>query len=143
MIKDMKKTAKMLGLELREEFCIKKYQGFFRFTGDGLQWVLNSKYATWTLADPLILKDILKGKETITKFPYKPAKMEIYYTPCVAEVFRCDRFTWFDDSNDHFRLRHGLVFKTSDEAVAMTNKMLKLAENTLVMQENKENGNDK
>ena len=69
--------------------------------------------------------------------------MEIYYTPCVAEVFRCDRFTWFDDSNDHFRLRHGLVFKTSDEAVAMTNKMLKLAENTLVMQEDKENGNDK
>ena len=129
----MAEVAKLLGLELREEFRIKRYQAFFRFTEDGLQKLLSGSSATWTLAERPILRDLLKGKETVVKFPWKPAKMETYYVPCVSEVCRCDRFTWFDDSNDHFRLRHGLVFKTRDEAVAMTKHMLNLAKKILAV----------
>ncbi len=91
------------------------------------------------LAEHSILRELLNGKVTVVKFPWKPAKMETYYVPCVSEVCRCDRFTWFDDSNDHFRLRHGLVFRTAAEATVLTKKMLKLAEKTLA-QEVKENG---
>lgn len=134
----MKGVAKLLGLELREEFRIEKCQGLFRFTEDGLQRVLDSS-ATWTFAEHSILRELLKGKETIVRFPWKPAKMETYYVPCVSEGCRCDRFTWFDDSNDHFRFRHGLVFRTAAEATVLTKKMLKLAEKTLA-QEAKENG---
>lgn len=134
----MKGVAKLLGLELREEFRIEKCQGLFRFTEDGLQRVLDSS-ATWTFAEHSILRELLNGKATVVKFPWKPAKMETYYVPCVSEVCRCDRFTWFDDSNDHFRLRHGLVFRTAAEAMVLTKKMLKLAEKTLA-QEAKENG---
>lgn len=131
-------VAKLLGLELREEFRIEKGQGLFRFTEDGLQRVLDSS-ATWTFAEHSILREILNGKATVVKFPWKPAKMETYYVPCVSEVCRCDRFTWFDDSNDHFRFRHGLVFRTAAEAEVLTKKMLQLAEKTLA-QEAKENG---
>lgn len=134
----MKGVAKLLGLELREEFRIEKCQGLFRFTDDGLQRVLDSS-ATWTFAEHSILREVLNGKVTVVKFPWKPAKMETYYVPCVSEVCRCDRFTWFDDSNDHFRLRHGLVFRTVAEAKVLTKKMLQLAEKTLV-QEVKKNG---
>ncbi len=38
----MAEVAKLLGLELREEFRIEKCQGLFRFTEDGLQRVLDS-----------------------------------------------------------------------------------------------------
>lgn len=134
----MKDVAKLLGLELREEFRIKKCQGLFRFTEDGIQRVLDSS-STWTFAEHSILRELLNGKVTVVKFPWKPAKMETYYVPCVSEVCRCDRFTWFDDSNDHFRLRHGLVFRTAAEAKVLTKKMLQLAEKTLA-QEAKENG---
>ena len=128
----MKDVAKLLGLELREEFRIEKCQGLFRFTEDGLQQLLSGdRSTTWALAEPSILKNLLTGKEAIVKFPWTPARMEIYYVPCVSEVCRCDCFTWFDDCNDHFRFRHGLVFKTAEEATVLTKKMLKLAEKTL------------
>lgn len=122
----MKGVAKLLGLELREEFRIEKCQGLFRFTEDGLQRVLDSS-ATWTFAEHSILRELLSGKVTVVKFPWKPAKMETYYVPCVSEVCRCDHFTWFDDSNDHFRLRHGLVFRTREEAVELARRMLAVA----------------
>lgn len=134
----MREVAKLLGLELREEFLIEKCQGLFRFTEDGLQRTLDSS-TTWVFAEHSILRELLNGKETIVRFPWKPAKMEIYYVPCVSEVCRCDRFTWFDDSNDYFRFRHGLVFRTAAEATVLTKKMLKLAEKTLT-QEAKKNG---
>ena len=134
----MKGVAKLLGLELREEFRIEKCQGLFRITEDGLQRLLDSS-SSWTLAEPSILRELLRDEETVVKFPWKPAKMETYYVPCVSEVCRCDHFTWFDDSNDHFRFRHGLVFKTAAEAKILTKKMLQLAEKTLA-QEAKENG---
>lgn len=133
----MKDVAKLLGLELREEFRIKKCQGLFRFTEDGLQRVLDSS-ATWTFAEHSILRELLNGKVTFVKFPWKPAKMETYYVPCVSEVCRCDRFTWFDDSNDHFRFRHGLVFRTAAEAEVLTKKMLKIAEKTMAQEVKKE-----
>lgn len=130
--------AKLLGVELREEFRIEKCQGLFRITEDGLQRLLDSS-SSWTFAEHSIFRELLNGKVTVVKFPWKPAKMETYYVPCVSEVCRCDRFTWFDDSNDHFRLRHGLVFRTAAEATVLAKKMLKLAEKTLT-QEMKKNG---
>lgn len=129
-------VAKLLGVEVGEVFEVyidNEHQGRCRFTKDRVEISDNH---CWYRTKAETLEWLLNGTATIIKLPWKPAKMETYYVPCVSEVCRCDRFTWFDDSNDHFRLRHGLVFKTRDEAVAMTNKMLKLAEKTQAQEAN-------
>ena len=48
-------------------------------------------------------------------------------------------WVWRDSELDLYRLGHGLVFSTPDEAAALSKKMLQLAEKTLA-QEAKENG---
>lgn len=75
-------VAKLQGLELREEFRIEKCQGLFRFTEDGLQRMIDSS-TTWMLAEHFILGELLNGKETVIKFPWKPEVGEQYYVPYV------------------------------------------------------------
>lgn len=134
----MKGVAKLLGLELREEFRIEKCQGLFRFTEDGLQRVLDSS-ATWTFAEYSILRELLNGKLTFVKFPWKPDDGEQYYVPHVDPTAMVGIWVWRDSELDLYRLVHGLVFSTPDGAAALAKKMLELAEKTLV-QEVKKNG---
>lgn len=134
----MKGVAKLLGLELREEFRIEKCQGLFRFTEDGLQRLLDSS-SSWTLAEPSILRELLRGEKTVVKFPWKPDDGEQYYVPHVDPTAMFGTWVWRDSELDLYRLGHGLVFSTPDEAAALAKKMLELAEKTLA-QEAKENG---
>lgn len=131
-------VAKLLGLELREEFRIEKCQGLFRFTEDGLQRMIDSS-TTWMLAEHFILGELLNGKETVIKFPWKPEVGEQYYVPYVDSTAMFATWVWRDDELDLDRLRRKLVFSTPDEAAALAKKMLKLAEKTLA-QEAKKNG---
>lgn len=130
--------AKLLGVELREEFRIEKYQGIFRITEDGLQKLLDSS-SSWTLAEPSIPRELLRGEETVVKFPWKPDDGEQYYVPHVDPTAMFGIWVWRDSELDLYRLGHGLVFSTPDEAAALAKKMLELAEKTLV-QEAKKNG---
>ena len=119
--------AKLLGVELREEFRIEKYQGLFRITEDGLQRLLDSS-SSWTLAEPSILRELLIGEETVVKFPWKPDDGERYYMPCVGSPDMYDYWTWQDDELDQYRLKCGLAFKTREEAIEVTKKMLSILE---------------
>lgn len=156
----MKGVAKLLGLELREEFRIEKCQGLFRITEDGLQRLLDSS-SSWTLAEPSILRELLRGEETVVKFPWKPDDGEQYYVPHVdptaivlrgilmgdirivklpwkpregekyyvprISVLPEDRHYYYYWGNSCFDIecyKMGIVCKTKEEAIALTEKML-------------------
>lgn len=133
MANHMAEVAALLGLELREEFRIEKCQGLFRFTEDGPQRLLDSS-SSWTFAEHSILRELLNGKVTVVKFPWKPDDGEQYYVPHVDPTAMFGTWVWRDSELDLYRLGHGLVFSTPDEAAALSKKMLQLAEKTLAQE---------
>ena len=127
----MEEVAKMFGLELGEVFKVTDdtygaYQLYHRFTennclemsDDGVEWKMTTAAA--------LLKYILMGDIRIIKLPWKPRKGEKYYVPRIA-VRPEDRqyyYYWSNSGVDIKRYDMGLVCKTSEEAIALTEKML-------------------
>lgn len=124
----MAEVAKMLGVELEKPFCIDGEDGYFRFTDTGLGTKRNLKSEDWYLACTSILNRLLIGGNEVIKLPWKPEEDEKYYIPFIATNPRnmYDGYYWENDDVDIDRYRMGLVCKTSEEAVAMTMKMLEL-----------------
>lgn len=124
----MKNVAKLLGVEVEEDFCIKNYEGFFRFTEGGLQWLLGSP-AKWVPVKIPILKELLTGVTEIVKLPWKPQTGELYYTPYIDEK-EADMFTerhWNNSYEDVQFYKFGIVCKSQQEAIDLTMKMLEVA----------------
>ena len=127
----MAEVAKIFGVELGEPFKITSgiqddYQSYYRFTessgieisDDGITWKMTS-VAT-------LLKYLLMGDIRIVKLPWKPRKGEKYYVPRIA-IRPEDRhyyYYWDNDGVDIKRYDMGLVCKTPEEAIALTEKML-------------------
>lgn len=127
----MAEVAKLLGVELGQSFKITSdtegdYQNYYRFTennclemsDDGVEWKMTTAAA--------LLKYILMGDIRIIKLPWKPRKGEKYYVPRIA-VRPEDRqyyYYWSNSGVDIKRYDMGLVCKTSEEAIALTKKML-------------------
>lgn len=69
--------AKMLGVELNEEFKIKSVDGWnYKFEGDGLKATRDNEEFT---AD-IEIAHLLNGKQEIVKLPWKPKKGDEVYT---------------------------------------------------------------
>lgn len=141
----MEEVAKLLGVEPEEDFRIKGICAdlLFRITEEGVfSHYPGSEYGE---LNKLMLTQLLTGDSKIIRLPWKPKINEEFYVPCIhyTESSMATKFRWRDDNADNKFYQFGLVCKTREEAIAMTKKMLELAENTLVMQEDKENGNDK
>ena len=127
-------VAKIFGVELGEPFKITSgiqddYQSYYRFTEnncfetsyDGVEWK--------TTIAAVLLKHILMGDIRIVKLPWKPREGEKYYVPRIA-IQPYDRhyyYYWDNDGTDIKRYDMGIVCKTSEEAVALTKKMLAVA----------------
>lgn len=127
----MAEVAKILGVELGEPFKITSgiqddYQSYYRFTEnncfetsyDGVEWK--------TTIAAVLLKHILMGDIRIVKLPWKPREGEKYYVPRIA-IRPEDRhyyYYWDNDGVDIKRYDMGLVCKTPEEAIALTEKML-------------------
>ena len=131
----MAEVAKLLGVELGESFKITSdtqgdypgdYQNYYRFTenncfetsADGVEWK--------TTIVAVLLKHILMGDIRIIKLPWKPREGEKYYVPRIA-IRPYDRHYWYywDNSGvDIKRYDMGIVCKTPEEAIALTEKML-------------------
>ena len=137
----MEEVAKMFGVELGESFKITSdthgdYQNYYRFTenncletsDDGVGWKI--------IKAEVLLKRILMGDIRIIKLPWKPQKDEKYYIPCINinPVHMYDEYYWNNDNIDIGYYRMGLVCKTQEEAIALTEKMLAVAK------ENRDNG---
>lgn len=127
----MKNTAKMLGVGLGEVFSIKYDEGvyncYFRFTENGLERSpdgVNNWDSAWTS----YYHNLLTGSEVIVKY-WKPKIGDGYYIPSFSFYSnkRYAYYVWDDVDIDYFWLTNGLVYKTKEEAIKMTDKLLALA----------------
>ena len=130
----MAEVAKLLGVELGESFKITSdtqgdypgdYQNYYRFTENNC-FETSVDGDKWETATVIVLRGILMGDARIVKLPWKPRKGEKYYVPRIAirpEDRHCYYYWCNDDINiEHYRM--GIVCKTPEEAIALTEKML-------------------
>lgn len=120
----------MLGVGLGEVFSIKYDEGvyncYFRFTENGLERSpdgVNNWDSAWTS----YYHNLLTGREVIVKY-WKPKIGDEYYIPYFS-FYTENRYTyhvWDDADIDYFWLTNGLICKTKEEAIKMTDKLLAL-----------------
>lgn len=134
----MTKVAKMLGVEIGEVFKIdSKPHCLFRFTHKCLQvsvtpdfWLMGSYdylHGFSNMGSDDYLRGFLNGSLSIHKLFWKPKKRETYYCP---NIFGKDLYNvnvWDDSIVDKEFYIRGLVFKTKEEAIAMSRRMLAIA----------------
>lgn len=133
MANHMAEVAKLLGVELRETFKITddifgEHPKYYRFA-ENVCLEASNDGGKWETSDAGVLEDILMGDVRIIKLPWKPRKGEKYYVPRIA-VRPGDRHYHYYWNNDDINIEHyrmGLVCKTIEEAIALTNKMLAVA----------------
>lgn len=111
--------AKMLGVELGEEFKIKGYDGLtYKLTDNGLELTtVDGQKTKWF--DNGALNSLLKGKMEIVKLPWKPQIGELYYTfASFNESWRIWRQHWINHPSDLALLDKGWIYRTRKEAEA-------------------------
>ena len=130
----MAEVAKLLGVELGESFKITSdtqgdypgdYQNYYRFTENNC-FETSVDGDKWETATVIVLRGILMGGTRIVKLPWKPRKGEKYYVPRIA-IRPYDRhycYYWDNSGVDIKRYDMGIVCKTPEEAIALTEKML-------------------
>ena len=127
----MAEVAKLLGVELGESFEITSntqgdYHNYYRFTENNCLEISDDGVEWKTTIAAVLLKHILMGDIRIVKLPWKPREGEKYYVPRIA-IRPYDRHYWYywDNSGvDIKRYDMGIVCKTPEEAIALTEKML-------------------
>lgn len=126
----MAEVAKMLGLELKEEFSIDAYENErFKLTNNGL-YHCEDKYGWRDISD--ILTNILRGRLEIKKLPWKPKEHEDYYYVSWFNVggewvICAMKEEYYLSANDVDNLRNsiGNCFKTETEAEAQKYEVFK------------------
>lgn len=111
--------AKMLGVELNEEFKIKGREGvIYKFIVDGLIVSDDDAEKVYTTANmPLI--GLVRGDVEIVKLPWKPKKCDVYYTfGSFSQKWQVSRQVWTHHPFDLAVLDKGWVFRTWEEAQA-------------------------
>lgn len=136
MTNHMEEVAKLLGVELEEEFRIEgtHVDYIYKISEKGL--FLHCSGRDWWEEVPDTLVQMLAGRTRIIKLSWKPQKGAPYYIPCIVTQpeYMYSVFYWSDDNYDKEYYRMGLVCKTPEEAVALTKKMIAM------IQEEKKNG---
>ena len=127
----MAEVAKLLGVELGESFKITSntqgdYHNYYRFTENNCLEISDDGVEWKTTIAAVLLKHILMGDIRIIKLPWKPREGEKYYVPRIA-IRPYDRhycYYWDNSGVDIKRYDMGIVCKTPEEAIALTEKML-------------------
>lgn len=130
MANKMSIVAALLGVKLGECFKIidipddrvhLKRQRYYRVTNAGIE--LSNDNVRWEKCTGEVLEWLLRGEIDI-KLPWKPDMHDSYYSPLPTNKDLWTGCIWTGSDNDIRRLNHGLVFKTKEEAVAASEKML-------------------
>lgn len=109
----MADVAQMLGVELGEEFKVAErgcnsYDTLYHF----------DEHGAWDEDDQVsdaIIPALLTGSYEIVKLPWKPKYGDKYYSYVVGwTIMKC---TWMNYVSDYTRLKCGIVFRTSQEAL--------------------------
>lgn len=126
MTKCMRAIIKCLGVEVGEVFKIdSKPHCLFRFTHKCLQ--VSVTPGRWLMGSDDYLRGFLNGSLSICKLFWKPKKRETYYCPNIFGMDLYDVSVWDDGIVDKEFYIRGLVFKTKEEAIAMSRRMLAIA----------------
>lgn len=93
----MKEVAKLLGVELEEEFKVYGWDGFCKITELGLERYVKEK--SW-FTDSIMLMDLIKGTAKIIKIPKQILEeKEKEYLSAVIKPFR-DRISYIVKCNE-------------------------------------------
>ena len=110
--------AKMLGVEIGEEFKVKgDDETTYSFTGDGLKLIYNGGIGIAEISSDAAFVALVMGKDEIVKLPWKPKKGEDYYTFGGSDsIWRISQQHWTCHPFDLAVLAKGWVFHTREEA---------------------------
>ena len=131
MANHIAKVAQMLGVKIGESFKLTDdthgdYRQYYQFT-DKKGFETSVDGVKWKTAAAEVLKDILMGDIRIVKLPWKPKMEEKYYVPNIFDWDYYKYYLWFNDKRDEEIYKRGLVFRTKEEAIEMSKKMLAMA----------------
>lgn len=118
--------AKMLGVEIGEEFKIKGREGaIYKFIVDGLLVSDDDAEKVYTTAHmPLV--GLVRGDIEIVKLPWKPKKGDVYFTfELLGGKWVVRSFWWGDFPNEYALFDKGWVYRTKEEAEAALPKVAK------------------
>lgn len=117
--------ARMLGVEIGEEFEIKDDKGLvYKFVDDKLIVNSTDDKGISGLTANMTLVSLLKGKKEIIKLPWKPKKGETYYTFELLNGKWIVHLLWWAEVPCHYALlEKGWVYRTQEEAEAALPKV--------------------
>lgn len=109
----MADIAKMLGVELEEEFKVDSSNAIYKFFENGLCFQCGG---AWLRADNILI-DLIKGDSKIVKLPWQPKEGDVYYYP--GDKFNAVYHSIWGNSVFGFALKEaGFIFKTYEECEA-------------------------
>lgn len=110
-----KQVAKMLGVELNEEFDVNYMNGYrYQLTEDGLMFK-DKLSTTWLGYSSPILSKLLRGDYSIVKLPWKPKNGEHYYVYSTYHKTVIET-NWLGVTEDLLYWNIGNCFRTREEA---------------------------
>ncbi len=111
----MPEIAKMLGVELGEEFKIKGYDPTCWFDLDGLhfdRWVAEDE-------EDAMLHNLICGEAEIIKLPWKPKKGDVYFTfGLLGDKWVVRSLWWGGFPEEYALLSKGWMYRTEKEVQA-------------------------
>nr|DAW23054.1 MAG TPA: hypothetical protein [Caudoviricetes sp.] len=110
----MADVAKMLGVELEEEFNLNNGETKYKFTENGFYFHAPDG---WWQCSNVLLPRILRGNVKIVKLPWQPKDEEHYYFPAAGFQYSCP-VTWRNSPIDFALKEAGMVFRTKEECEA-------------------------
>lgn len=117
----MEEIAKLLGVELEEEFKFREstyddiYYGYGKITKKGFM-TRKENTAIWSY-NSWALQCLLIGKSKIEKLPWQPEKSEMHYVP--SPDFKHAVSDRWDNYPSDFALKEaGMIFRTREECEA-------------------------
>lgn len=121
----MKDVAKLLGVEIGEEFTVKNYPIIARIGEGGLSVIYSNSRSINTgchMDGCLILSNLLTGACTIEHKPWKPKYKDTYWSIGTGGVL--EHGTWLNDFVDISLYRLGNCYRTAEEASANADKWI-------------------
>lgn len=109
----MADVAKMLGVELGEEFKIDGSNLIYKFLENGLYF----RCIEGWLPAKHQFHDLIKGECNIVKLPWTPKTNEAYYRPS-RKFFGVTSEVWTDNPYDYAFKEAGMIFRTAEECEA-------------------------
>ena len=118
----MPEVAKLLGVEIGEEFKIDNFNTVFRLNEYGSLEIHSADGKRWVGENTFSLRELLLGNREIIKMPWEPKQGELYWTVEEDSIFYD---SWDNDMMDYSYLKLGNCFRTKEEAEANADRIRK------------------